>query len=90
MNKAELITAVSEKASISKKDAEGAINAFIATVSDTLKDGDKIQLIGFGTFETTKREARTCRNPRNGSTIQLEERLMPKFRPGKALKDYIS
>lgn len=90
MNKAELITAVSEKASISKKDAEVAINAFIATVSEALKEGDKIQLVGFGTFETTTRAARTGRNPQTGAEMQIAASTVPKFKPGKALKDYIA
>ena len=90
MNKAELITAVSEKASISKKDAEVAINAFIATVSEALKEGDKIQLVGFGTFETTTRAARTGRNPQTGAEMQIAASTVPKFKPVKALKDYIA
>lgn len=89
MNKAELITAVSEKSSISKKDAESAINAFIATVSETLKSGDKIQLVGFGTFETTERTARIGRNPQTGADMEIPACTIPKFKPGRALKDYV-
>jgi len=89
LNKAELVSKVAEKAGLSKKDAEKAVVAVFDTIQATLKDGDKVQLVGFGTFETRKRGARTGRNPRSGETIQIPASKVPAFKAGKALKDAI-
>ncbi len=90
MNKTELIAAVAEKAEISKKDAEKALKAFTDTVAEELKKGEKVQLVGFGTFEVTQREAREGRNPRTGETRKLAATRRPKFKAGKALKDMMN
>lgn len=89
MNKTELIAAMAEKAEISKKDAEKALTAFTNVVADTLVDGDKVQLVGFGTFEVVERAARTGRNPQTGETIEITASKSPKFKAGKALKDAV-
>ncbi|MBR2562961.1 MAG: HU family DNA-binding protein [Eubacterium sp.] len=89
MNKTELIAAIAEQADLSKKDAEAALNAFTDIVGKTLKKGDKIQLVGFGTFEVSKRSARTGRNPQTGDTIKIKASKAPKFKAGKALKDLV-
>ncbi len=90
MNKAELITSVAEQAAISKKDAEKAINAVIDTISNAMAEGEKIQLVGFGTFEVRAREARTGKNPRTGEAIQIAASKVPAFKAGKALKDAVN
>lgn len=90
MNRTELIAAIGEKAEISKKDAEKALAAFTEVVTDTLKSGDKIQLIGFGTFEVSERAERTGRNPQTGKDIIIPASKSPKFKAGKALKDAIN
>ncbi len=90
MNKAELITAISEEAGLTKKDAEKALDAFTDTVSKALAAGDKVQLVGFGTFETTKRAAREGRNPQSGKTVKIAASVAPKFKAGKALKDIVN
>lgn len=90
MNKTELIAAVAEKAEISKKDAEKALKAFTDTVAQELKNGEKVQLVGFGTFEVSHREAREGRNPRTGETMKIAATKMPKFKAGKALKDMMN
>ena len=90
MNKVELIAAVAEKAGLSKKDAEKALNATVDTIADALAAGDKVQLVGFGGFETKKREARMGRNPRTKETIQIPASCVPVFKAGKALKDKVS
>ncbi len=90
MNKTELIAAVAEKAEISKKDAEKALKAFTETVAEELKKGEKVQLVGFGTFEVSQREAREGRNPRTGETMKIAATRMPKFKAGKALKDMMN
>lgn len=90
MNKAELIAAMSEKAEISKKDAEKALKAFTDVVAEELKKGEKIQLVGFGTFEVTERAARTGRNPKSGEEMNIPASKAPKFKAGKALKDLIN
>ena len=90
MNKTELIAAVAEKAEISKKDSEKALKAFIDVVTDELKNGEKIQLVGFGTFEVSERAARVGRNPQTGKTMKIEACKAPKFKAGKALKDAIN
>lgn len=89
MNKTELIAAMAEKAAISKKDAEKTLTAFTNVVADTLVDGDKIAITGFGTFEVVKRAARTGRNPQTGETIEITASKSPKFKAGKALKDAV-
>ena len=91
MNKAELVACVAEKTGFTKKDAEGAVNAFVACVEDALVKGDKVQLIGFGTFETRQRKARQGRNPRKpGEVIKIAAAKAPVFKPGKALKDAVN
>ena len=90
MNKSELIVALAQKADISKKDAEKAISAFIDVGTETLKAGDKVQLVGFGTFESKERPARVARNPRTGEEITIEASKTASFRVGKALKDSIN
>ncbi len=90
MNKTELIAAVAEKAEISKKDSEKALKAFIDVVTDELKNGGKIQLVGFGTFEVSERAAREGRNPQTGKTMKIEACKAPKFKAGKALKDAVN
>ena len=90
MNKTELVATIAEKAEISKKDAERALNAFTDTVSDALREGNKIQLVGFGTFEVSERTERTGRNPQSGETMVIPASKIPKFKAGKALKDVIN
>lgn len=89
MNKTELVSTVAATAAITKKDAEKFINVFFTTVEDVLKAGDKIQLIGFGTFEVRARQARKGRNPQTGAEIQIPAAKVPAFKPGKALKDTV-
>ncbi len=90
MNKTELVAAVAEKAGISKSDAEKALNAFTSVVTKELKNGERIQLVGFGTFETAKRKAREGKNPQTGEKISIPSSLLPKFKPGKSLKDAVN
>ena len=90
MNKTELIAAIAEKAEISKKDSEKALKAFIDVVAEQLKNDDKVQLVGFGTFEVSKRAAREGRNPQTGKTMKIAACKAPKFKAGKALKDAIN
>ena len=90
MNKTELITAIAESADISKKDSEKALKAFIDVVTEALKKGEKVQLVGFGTFEVSERAAREGRNPQTGKTMKIEACKAPKFKAGKALKDAIN
>ncbi len=90
MNKTELIAAIAEKAEISKKDSEKALKAFIDVVAEQLKNDDKVQLVGFGTFEVSKRAAREGRNPQTGQTMKIDACKAPKFKAGKALKDAIN
>ncbi len=91
MNKAELVSAVAEKTNFTKKDAEAAINAFLTTVEDALVEGEKVQLIGFGTFETRERKARQGRNPRKPEEIiDIPASKAPVFKAGKALKDAVN
>ena len=89
MNKAELITAVAEKAGLSKKDTETAINAAIEVISDCLAEGDKVQLVGFGAFEVKSRAERIGRNPATGAEIKIAASKVPTFKAGKALKDIV-
>ncbi|RKD35159.1 MULTISPECIES: HU family DNA-binding protein [Lacrimispora] len=90
MNKAELITAVSEKAELSKKDAEKAVKALTDVISEELVKGEKIQLVGFGTFEVSERAAREGRNPKSGEVMNIPASKTPKFKAGKALKDMVN
>ena len=90
MNKTELIAAIANKAGLSKKDAEKALNATLDTVSDALAAGDKVQLVGFGGFETKKREARMGRNPKTREAIEIPASCIPVFKAGKALKDKVA
>lgn len=90
MNKTELVAAIAEQADLSKKDAEAALKAFTDVVSKSLKKGEKIQLVGFGTFEVSKRSARTGRNPQTGKAMKIAASKAPKFKAGKALKDAVN
>ena len=89
MNKTELIKAIATKAELNNKDAAAALDATIAAITEALKAGDKVSLLGFGTFEVRTRAARTGRNPATGETIEIAESKVPAFKPGKALKDAI-
>ena len=90
MNKSELVAAMAGKAEISKKDAEAALKAFTDVVAEELKKGEKIQLVGFGTFEVSERAARTGRNPHTGAEINIPASKAPKFKAGKALKNIMN
>ena len=90
MNKAELINAVAEKAALSKKDTETAVNAVIDTIAAALAAGDKVQLVGFGAFEVKARAERIGRNPKTKESIKIPASKVPVFKPGKALKDTVS
>lgn len=90
MNKTELIAAIAEQAEISKKDAEKALKAFVDVVTEQLKEGEKVQLVGFGTFEVSERAAREGRNPQTGKTMKIAACKAPKFKVGKALKDAVN
>lgn len=89
MNKTELIAAMSEASGLTKKDCEVALAAFTGTVETAMKGGDKVQLVGFGSFEVKERPARVGRNPRTGESITYPACMLPVFKPGKALKDAI-
>ena len=90
MNRPELVAAIAEKSGLTKKDAEIALTATIESITTALKDGDKVQLVGFGTFETRKREARTGRNPQTGAELKIAASTAPVFKAGKALKDAVN
>ncbi|MBQ9814887.1 MAG: HU family DNA-binding protein [Lachnospiraceae bacterium] len=90
MNKVELVAAIAEEAKISKKDAAAALSAFTGIVQKQLKKGNKVQLVGFGTFEVSKRAARQGRNPQTGAAMKIKASKSPKFKAGKALKDAIN
>lgn len=90
MNKTELINQVAERAGLSKKDAEQALNAMLDTVSDALAQGDKVQLVGFGSFEIKARDARMGRNPKTKEPIEIPATKVPVFKAGKALKDRVA
>lgn len=90
MNKSELIEAMANTASLSKKDAEAALNAYTDVITEALKKGDKVTLVGFGTYETRKRAARTGKNPQTGEAIKIKVAKVPAFKPGKALKDAVN
>ena len=90
MNKAELVAAVAEKTGLSKKDSEKAVNAAFDAISETLVEGGKVQLVGFGSFETKTRNARVGRNPRTKEEIEIPASRMPALKAGKALKDAVA
>ena len=90
MNKAELINAVAAAADVSKKDAEAVITAALETITAALKEGEKVQLVGFGSFEVKKRAARTGRNPKTKEAIEIPASAVPVFKAGKALKDAVA
>lgn len=90
MNKTELVAAMADQAGLSKKDAEAALKAFTEVVAAELKKGEKIQLVGFGTFEVTERAAREGRNPQTGKSMTIAASKAPKFKAGKALKDLVN
>ena len=90
MNKTELVASMAEQTNLSKKDAEAALKAFIDVVSEELKKGEKVQLVGFGTFEVSERAAREGRNPQTGETMEIKASKTPKFKAGKALKDMMN
>ncbi|MDD6156777.1 MAG: HU family DNA-binding protein [Lachnospiraceae bacterium] len=90
MNKAELVAAVAEKAGLSKKDAEASVKAFTDVIAEELKKGEKVTLVGFGTFEVSERAERVGRNPQTKQTITIPASKAPKFKAGKALKDAIN
>ena len=90
MNKTELIAAIAEKAELTKKDAENALKAFTDTVADELKKNGKVQIVGFGTFEVSKRSARKGRNPLTNEEIKIAASKAPKFKAGKALKEIVN
>lgn len=89
MNKGELIDAIAASTKLTKKDVAAVVDAYHQTVTKTLKKNDKVQIIGFGTFETSKRAARTGRNPQTGAEIKIPAAKVPKFKAGKALKDAV-
>ncbi len=90
MNKTQLVDAVAQKSGLNKKEAEAAVNAMTAAITDALKAGDKVQLVGFGTFEVKDRAARNGRNPKTGETITIAASKAPAFSAGKALKDAVN
>ena len=90
MNKTELVAAVAEKAAISKKDADKVVSAVISTITDALAADDKVQLVGFGTFEVRARDARVGKNPRTGEEIKIAASKVPAFKAGKPLKDAVN
>lgn len=90
MNKTELVAAISEKTELTKKDSEKALKALIDVVAEELKKGEKVQLVGFGTFEVSERAARTGKNPQTGAEIKIAACKAPKFKVGKALKDAVN
>ena len=90
MNKTELVAAMAEQAGVSKKDAEKTLKAFTDVDAEELKNGDKVQLVGFGTFEVSERAAREGRNPQTGKAMKIAASKAPKFKAGKALKDMLN
>ena len=90
MNKTELVDAIAKETGLSKKDSDAALKAFVDTVTKALKKKDKVQLVGFGTFETAKRAARSGKNPQTGAAIKIPASIAPKFKAGKALKDAVN
>ena len=90
MNKTELVAAIAKKTELSKKDAEKALKAFTDVVAEELKKGEKIQLVGFGTFEVSERAAREGRNPKTGEAMPIPASKVPRFKAGKGLKDAVN
>lgn len=90
MTKQDLIDVVSEKAGLTKKDTAAVVDAILETVTDSLKRGEKVSLVGFGTFEAKMRKAREGRNPATGESIQIPARTVPSFKAGRALKDALA
>lgn len=90
MNKTELVAAMAKETNLSKKDVEAVLKSFIDVVSEELKKGEKVQLVGFGTFEVSERAARTGKNPQTGKAIKIPASKAPKFKAGKALKDTVN
>lgn len=90
MSKTELVAAIAEKTGLTKKDSEAAVNAFVETVTEQLKNGEKVQLIGFGTFEVSERAERIGRNPQTGAEMTIAASRVPKFKAGKALKELLN
>ena len=90
MNRNELINAMTEKSGLTKKDAGSALDAFMESVQDALKSGDKVQLVGFGTFEVKDRAARTGKNPQTGEAVDIPAAKVPAFKAGKVLKDALN
>ena len=90
MNKKELVALISERTDLSKKDVEKALGAFTDIVTEQLKKGEKVQLVGFGTFETAKRAARVGRNPQTGEEMKIAASIIPRFKAGKSLKDVVN
>lgn len=90
MKKTELVAAVAAKSNLSKKDAEAAVNAVVAAVSEALANGENVQLVGFGTFEVRERSEKVCRNPRTGESMTVAATKVPAFKAGKALKDAVA
>jgi len=90
MNKSDLVQVVADKAGVSKAAAEKAVSAVLDGISDALEKGEKVSLVGFGTFSVSERSARVCRNPRTGEKINVAATKVPKFKPGKALKDKVA
>ena len=89
MNKTELISQIADSADISKKEAGAALQSFMDAITDTMKKGDKLQLIGFGTFSVNERAARTCRNPQTGKQMEVAAKKVVKFKVGKQLSDAV-
>ncbi len=90
MNKSELISAIAQKADLSKKDSEKALNAFICTIEESLKKGEKVSIVGFGAYEAKKRPARNGHNPMSGTEIKIPASVAPTFKAGKAFKEYLN
>lgn len=90
MTKTELVDKVAERTGVTKKDAAAAIDAVFDSIAEALQQGDKVQLVGFGTFEVRERAARVGRNPQTGEEIEISARVVPAFRPGKMLKDVVA
>lgn len=90
MNKTELVASVAEKSGLTKKDSEKAVNAVLAAITESMENGEKVQLVGFGTFEVSERPEREGRNPKSGETMMIAASKAPKFKAGKALKDQVN
>ena len=89
MNKPDLVNAISEKTGLNKRDSERVLNAFVESIGEALAKGEKVSLVGFGTFEVRTRQARTGRNPRTGQTLTIPAAKVPAFKPGKQLRDLV-